>query len=253
MNTPIRIAVAAAAVVLIALVGINLMARSGGVGGGPPASPTASPTPAPTVAGGSVPAPLQPGTYVAADPFLVRVTFTVPAGWEGHIGGPFFVGLDRPDSKDGMGFSISPALYAHPCQVDTGLLPVQPGPSVADLATALANLPGMQATTPTDVTLAGYQGKQLALTAPASSAGCTPGPDGYPIWQLPLGGVTSLPPGWSDRVWILDVNGQRLVIDSPVMPGQTAANQAEVQGILDSIRLAPLTPSASPSVSPGAS
>ena len=258
MNTPIRIAVAAAAVVLIALVGVNLMGRNGGGVGGPPASPTASPTtappsasptPAPTVAQGSAPSSLQPGTYVAADPFLVQVTFTVPAGWEGNIGGPFLVNLDRPDGKGQVSFSISPALYADPCQSDR-LQTQQPGPAVADLATALANLPGLQATTPTDVSLGGYQGKQLTLTAPASGSGCTPGPDGYALWQLPLGAVNNLTPGGSDRVWILDVNGQRLVIDSQVPPSQTAA---EVQGVLDSIRLAPLAPSPSPSTSAGVS
>jgi hypothetical protein len=246
MNTPIRIAVAAAAVFLIALVGVNLMARNGGGVGGPPAPPTPTPTPIPTVVASTAPSSLQPGTYVAGDPFLVRVTFTVPAGWEGNIGGPFLVNLDRPDGKGQVSFSVSPALYADPCQGDR-LQTQQPGPSAAELATALANLPGLQATTPTDVTLGGYQGKQLTLTAPASGSGCTPGTDGYAIWQLPLGAVNYVPPGNSDRVWILDVNGQRLVIDSQVSPSQTAVNTAEVQTVLDSIRLAPGAPSPSPS------
>jgi hypothetical protein len=251
MNTPIRIAVAAAAVVLIALVGVNLMARSGGVGGGPAASPTPSPTPAPTVAVGSVPSLLQPGTYLAADPFLMRVTFTVPAGWQGNIGGPYAVWLDRPDGNAAVGLQISPALYADPCRGDLLQSP-QPGPSVADLATALANLPGLQATTPTDVTLGGYQGRQLTLTAPTSGSGCTPGLDGYAVWQLPLGAINYLTPGGSDRVWILDVDGQRLVIDSQVLPGQTADNTAEVQAVLDSIHITPGAPGPSPSASPSA-
>ncbi|MGZ6267340.1 MAG: hypothetical protein ACXWM8_03620 [Candidatus Limnocylindrales bacterium] len=180
----------------------------------------------------------------------MRVTFTVPAGWEGNIGGPYLVDLDRPDGKGQVAFQISPALYADPCQGDRLLSP-QPGPSVADLATALANLPGLQATTPVDVTLGGYQGKQLTLTAPTSVSGCSLG--SYHIWQLPLGATNDLAPGFSDQVWILDVDGQRLVIDSQVVPGQTAANKAEVQAVLDSIRITPGAPRPSPSASPSGS
>ena len=46
--------------------------------------------------------------------------------------------------------------------------------------------------------------------------------------------------GEHDRVWILDVGGKRLVIDTPELPGETAATKAEVQAILDSVHIAPL-------------
>lgn len=50
------------------------------------------------------------------------------------------------------------------------------------------------------------------------------------------------------RVWILDVDGQRLVIESTAPTGQTAVTKSEVQGVLDSIHLAPATtPTPSPS------
>ena len=39
-----------------------------------------------------------------------------------------------------------------------------------------------------------------------------------------------------------DVAGQRLVIDAPQFPDQTPETTTEVQGILDSIHLAPPTP-----------
>jgi len=103
-------------------------------------------------------------------------------------------------------------------------------------------MPGLTATTPTDVSLGGYQGKQLTLTAPASFDGCTLSPDGFRVWQLPLGANNDLTPGEADKVWILDVAGQRLVIDAPQFPDQTPETTTEVQGILDSIHLAPPTP-----------
>ena len=89
----------------------------------------------------------------------------------------------------------------------------------------------------TAVTLGGYQGKQLTLTAPASATGCSDGD--YSVWQLPLGAINALTPGELDRVWVLDVAGQRLVIDAAETPDQTTADIAEVQGVLDFLQLAP--------------
>jgi hypothetical protein len=234
-------------VVVLALIGFNLLPRTAGVGGpssrlAPTATtaPSPSPTPSALSVNESGPVPVEPGTYIAADPFLVPVTFTVPAGWEGNIGGPYAVFLQQASGGVGsIGFTVNQTVYANPCHYDQGPLNPQPGPSVADLATALANLQGLTATTPTDVTLGGYQGKQLTLTAPASFAGCTLSPDGFRVWELPLGATNDMSPGERDRVWILDVGGERLVIDAPEMPGQTAATTAEVQGILGSIKITP--------------
>jgi hypothetical protein len=46
----------------------------------------------------------------------------------------------------------------------------------------------------------------------------------------------SLAPGEQTRVWILDVEGERLVIDVPVNPGQNPDDVAEIQEILESLR-----------------
>ncbi len=248
MSVPIRLAAGVAAILVVAFVGINLIPSGNSRIGGP--APTPSPTPTPTplaLSVGSVPRSLEPGTYAIADPFLVPVNVSVPAGWNGNIGGPYFVDLE-PSSGQGVFFSIFDTVYADPCHYDKGFLSPLPGPTVDDLATALANIPGLHATTPTDVTVAGYQGKYVTLTAPASFAGCTLSPDGYLVWELPLGGRDALGPNERDRVWILDVNGQRLVIDTRDSAGQTAQDAAEVQGVLDSLRFAParVTPSATP-------
>jgi hypothetical protein len=242
MGLTIRLAAGAAAVVVATVVAINLSQSRGVAGPSQAASPIPSPSATPgSLIVGTLPAVLNAGTYLAADPFLARVTFTVPAGWEGHIGGPYAVYLDRSSGQGGIGMKIFDKVYADPCHYQ-GLLNPQPGPSVDNLAAALAKLPGLVATTPTDVTFGGYSGKQLTLTAPASFAGCTLAPDGnYRIWELPLGATNDMSPGERDRIWILDVNGQRLVIVAPETPGLTAADKAEVQAVLDSIQIAPRT------------
>ena len=194
-------------------------------------TPSSAPTPLPLTAG--LQGPLDPGTYVTASPFLSRLTFSLPPGWFADVGGPYAVfldpGISAVSDDDGLvKFVIFDKVFADPCHPDQGLLSPQPGGSVDDLANALASLPSLAATTPTDVTVAGYHGKQLTLTAPTNVTTCS-------FWQLPLGAQNTMVPGQLDRVWILDVNGQRLVIDASEVPGESAADRASVQAILDSI------------------
>ena len=203
----------------------------------PSLMPSATPTPRAIEVGPH--GPLKPGTYVTASPFLSRVTFSLPPGWFADMGGPYAVFLDPSmgpvSSDDGLvEFVIFDQVYADPCHIDQGLLNPPPGPSVDDLANALADVPSLVSTTPTDVAIAGYHGKLLTLTAPASATACS-------VWQLPLGATNAMVPGQHDRYWILDIDGQRLVIDAHEVPGESAAEKAEVQAILDSIRIAPAT------------
>ena len=39
-----------------------------------------------------------------------------------------------------------------------------------------------------------------------------------------------------DRLWILDVDGERLVIDASTLPKATAQDRAELERVVDSIR-----------------
>ncbi len=254
MSTPIRIALGVAAVVAVLLVGINLVGPTKGGVGGPAPTQTASlvPSPSPSTGPlslGDAPYALTAGTYVTSAPFGARVTFSVPAGWTGHVGGPYAVFLDGANGGGSVAFSIFDKVYADPCHADKGLLQPSPGPSAADLATALSKMGGVTATAPVDVTLGGYSGKQVTLTAPASFAACTLTKDGaFRVWELPLGATNDMITGERDRVWILDVDGTRLVIDAPEDVGQSGQAKAEVQAILDSIQIAPAAPA-----SPGAS
>ena len=113
MNTLFKLAIAAAAVVVVALVGINLLPRSDGVGGsGTSASPAPSPTASPSASLGRSPSPspvlfpngplpagshtiqpfVGPGglcmgqagcTEAGAEDDSIRITVTVPDGWSG--------------------------------------------------------------------------------------------------------------------------------------------------------------------------
>jgi hypothetical protein len=246
MNMPARIATVAAAVALVAVIGAIAIPKGGGTSG-PGASPSPTPTPTPTPS--PIALPLNPleltvtesGTYLAGDPFQIPITMSVPAGWVGKVGGPYAAYLDRAPVGNGDAYieiTLSQNIYADPCH-DRGFLAPQPGPTVDDLAAALARQPGLVAAASTEVTVDGYSGKQLTLTAPASFAACTLSPDGYRLWRLPLGGIFSFNPGQHATLRIVDVKGKRLVISSNTFPTTNAQELAELQGIVDSIRIEP--------------
>src|SRR5215471_15094158 len=126
-----------------------------------------------------------------------------------------------------------------------------PGPTVDDLVRALEAQSMRHATAPTDITLAGYPGKYLEWSVPAhmvvtgnsSFAGCDVEPGGRreftswhsnsgdPRWQQMAGQV--------DRLWILNVNGKRLLIDATNYPDATQAQLDEEARIVKSVRFFP--------------
>jgi hypothetical protein len=244
MNTSIRLGVGAAAVVLVAGLLVTFLTSGSGVGGGPGATPTPAPTPIPLPPYDPPLVVRERGTYIAGDPFPIPVTITVPAGWEGKVGGPYAAFLDKEgDGGNGgaaIAFTLSQSVYADPCN-DQGFLDPQPGPSVDDLASALSNLPSFDVTTPTEVTVDGYRGKQLTLTAPDNFDGCTFSSGEYRVWELPLGRIFRIPPGQRMALWILDVDGERLVVSVETFQATTTQELSEVQEILDSIRIESLS------------
>lgn len=242
MNPFARVALGGVAVVAMLLGALYIVNPAGsGIGNRPTATATPSPTPSPSpspIALSEVQVPLDPGTYVTADPFPFRISMTVPEGWMGKIGGPYLTQLERTSASGSIAFSIFDKVFADPCHTTTGYIDPPVGPTVEDLATALGGLPTVDVTTPVDATIGGRTGKQLTITAPTVTTGCDLVSGGtFPIWELPLGSTNELRPGQVDRVWIVDVDGTRLVIDATHSLGTDAALDAEIQGILDSIRI----------------
>ena len=237
-SNSLRLATAVGAVALVALIGLAMLGgRTPPTGPGAVPTPGSSPTSTPRVLTGDDEEATQAGTYVTGDPFPMGVTFTLPDGWQASIGGPYAVFLGRPGDTVEVAFTIFDRVYADPCDYDEGLLD-PPGSSVDDLATALASLPSVDATAPTPATLGGYQGQQLTLTAPDSFAGCNLAEgEFFRVWELPLGATLDMQPGQVNKVWILDVEGQRLIIDTAETPASTAQGKADAQAIIDSISI----------------
>jgi hypothetical protein len=215
----------------------------------PPEASTPSPTAIPIIPVGNVPA----GTYVTDTSFPLQVEFTVPEGWEYWRVTRDGVGVSKDDGERlpaGFGFWIVSEIFPDPCNRYT-IGPVDPGPSVDDLASALQSLENYETTTPTDVSLGGYSGQYLEITAPADFSDCA----GPQLWWTEDGrGRSVFGPEEHDRIWILDVEGTRLLVTIAYRPGTPDSDVAELEQMVESIRIRPPeapTPTAeAPSSSP---
>ncbi len=268
MTTPARVAATAVIGVLVVGGAFFMLGRPGqsGVGGpGPTSTPTASPTLIPSASASPSPGPIgegplgagqhvampfappygngvchdppQPGCSDTALDDTIRFAFTVPDGWASNDSGAAITkpatGIVAPTGM-GLLFHRGGWLYSDPCiKVATQELPDIPvGPSVDDFANALANHPLLDATTPTSISLGGYSGKYVDLQLP-SDITCT---FGYYPWapSMPAQG-----PSHRWHLWILDVEGIRVVVQTTDFAGTTVSDLAEQQAIVDSIQIEP--------------
>jgi hypothetical protein len=188
------------------------------------------------------PAKLAPGTYTTG--FIwdspVIVTFTVPDGWESRNVEIFTDPVSRVSEVGGSRgrsviFALVDNVYSDPCDAVLREQPV--GPTVDDLAAALANLPGIDASAPEAATLAGYPGKYLEFSV-SSAAGCELSRfhlwNSRPEWMTPS--AHQGPPYFTAerehyRIWILDVGGVRYVIGALSAADATEADLEELQGV----------------------
>ena len=281
MNNALKLAIATAAVVVVALVGINLLPRSGSVGGAGP-SPTSDPTDAPSPT--PAPSPTKDpnlnftGSYAAGATYVIdnvcqpamsasahcvagRMTFTIPAtGWYAPLEA-WRIGKNIPgEGSDLFDLYVTPLvagnIYTGGCQWRGTELDPPVGPTVDDLATALSALAG--ASPPASVTVGGHPGKKVELSTPADldvattcdrDGGGSDGIFGRIVFER---GFAAAPythgMGQHQTIYIIDVDGTRQVIDAMYLPGASAADRAEQDEIIASIRFesGPSSPSPSP-------
>ncbi|HZM74066.1 MAG TPA: hypothetical protein VFC71_11895 [Candidatus Polarisedimenticolia bacterium] len=233
---PMSVRLAAAAVIGVIALGViylNLPGR--GDVAGPSPSPSASPSPtiAASPSASVAPAlpqagPLAPGTYSYLGTNL-RVTLTVPSGWEG---GGFFVSLPESEAPNGasLGFRQPTVVYGDPCDEGTSR-PLDS--TVADLVDALANLPHVTDSAQEDVTLSGFSGTHLSFVIDTEGIDCI-----MALYRQ-VEFVRAPDNGEQLELWILDVAGTRLVVDVATSPGTSADVRAEMQAMVDTLVIEP--------------
>ena len=167
---------------------------------------------------------------------LPKIAITVPGGWSNYDGWAVRKGRGLPESVFVTFWDVV-GVYPTPCKW-AGKALVQPGRDVNGLASALAKQPLRNATAPTATTLAGYRGKYLELSVPTGIEfdDCD---EGYFESWTGKGWSSDRyqqKPGQVDRIWILDVDGQRLVVDASYLPEATGRDRAELERVVNSIR-----------------
>jgi hypothetical protein len=265
MSNYARYAIAGVIVLALAFVGINLLPKQQVGVGTPGASPTATPMASPQALTTDE-RPLAAGTYTAGQPFVVPMTFTVPDGWTGKIDGPYALFLRSGETE--ISFARAAVFYVNPCHPNGGLADADSGAARNYLAGIVSAAPGFEALYRGHVdNHAGYYGdgwgNELTITAPASSADCPMAANGYPIWQvqpygyevgyaqpgstlhpgvdvtpsLPMGATKELLAGRTDHISSFQVENEHFLIDYTLADESDAAQQAEVNAILDSVQI----------------
>ena len=176
-------------------------------------------------------------------------TAKVPGTWS--VNGSFVIG----PGPGVLGLSVWDVgeVPRDPCHWQKSLY--DPGPTVDDLVEALTTQRLRHATEPTDVTLGGYRGRyvewsvptDMVVTGDSEFQGCDVEPsnglrdfvswfgngDGERYQQVA---------GQVDMLWILDVDGQRLLVDATYSPDTTETDRAVLGGIVESLRFTDQAP-----------
>jgi hypothetical protein len=207
------------------------------VGSRPEATPTPTAIPSPTATQVAVPplpagGALSPGRYRLTVPQSpVTVDLTIGDGW---TSGEWYI-MNPPEFTHQISFWTVGNVPADACDWN-GTQPSPPiGTTVDDLVSALDAQQNTDMSGPVDVRVGGYAGEQVTMQIAADFTGPCGDPD-LTMWVAPNGEQgrrLQARPSPPDTVWILDVEGQRVVLVTTY-----DASDTEAQAVMDSLEFA---------------
>ena len=218
---------AAVAAVAVLLAACSADADAGGSAGedSPPSSPSGDLVQATRLADVAAETALTPGRYAMgflseqADAPMMLID--VPAGYV--AGGD---GYEIGSEKNFRHFDTWTVaeVAKQPCGGTEDW--VDPGPGVDDLADALAALPVWETTQPAPTTIGGHEGVFMELNVPTDiPATCY----GEPLsWRDHLGGTQGIGTGKTQLLWIVDVDGHRVMLLAGYFPGPDGPTPKQV-------------------------
>jgi hypothetical protein len=233
MNKTLAYSAAAAAIVIVAIIGAGLLGSDGLNVGTPAETPIPTPTPEPRVL---LEGAQGPGTFSATpggdnpDENPPQVIFDMPEGWSAVR--TFFIGSDR---EGGNLFFLQPSgLYSDPCLANSGAPDVPVGSTANELVSALAAHEGYDATATSNVVVGGHEAIRMDLETPSDLDYTTCENGQFWIWDAPL--LSEGPNRWN--LWIIDLDGTTLVLLSDVTEA-SVEQQNSTEQIVESIRIDP--------------
>jgi hypothetical protein len=248
MNKLLAYSLGAAAVIVAVFVGVQLFGSPNtGISADPTATATPEPTPEPTPTPSADANQQVIADGQADDPqdAYPPLTVAVPAGWS--ISNPPGVlashSTDPPDGAFIMTFAEREYwIYGDPCHWST-TRPDTPATTVDEVVAAVTAQASRDATDPVDVTVDGYAGKSITLHVPDDVAfdDCDDGVFGSWATIDPEFGDDGVSPsrhaqapGQIDTLYILDLDGVTMIIDSSSYPGTSAEDVAAMETIVES-------------------
>lgn len=176
------------------------------------------------------------------------VTVSLPAGWSGSDGFVFRRN-GGVDNREGVAVALWGApsfVYGDPCRWADSAIEAEP--TVDFMAEALAAQATRDASTPSEFVAGDHRGLELELSVPddVDIAQCDVY-DGKPYFQSwsSADGETARyhqGPGQQDRIRLVDIDGELLIVDAATWPELPADLEAELLTVLDSMRFETLRP-----------
>lgn len=254
-NIVVRVGLVAAAVVVIAVIAINLLPGAGPTPGG---APTVSPSVEPTQPAEQTPEPsgqagVEPGPHVIWEdaPGVGSITLTLPSGWEVFADAHYLIDLDYDDVGI-LAYAGDLWVYEDPCQWST-TLPATPATTVDEVIDALGNQATRNASDPVDIGFENgeaqrFVGQSITLRVPddAVLSDCDEGtfgtltepetaydPQGTtdPIDNPTL---TAQGPGQTDEFLVVDVDGVPVTFNLKYWDDTPADAIEEMRAIVES-------------------
>ena len=169
----------------------------------------------------------------------LRVELTVPPGWEAQMGATVIAPPSgSTEGPDGAGLVIgwttpTAGFYTDPCQPASHLEPqILVGSSVDDFVHAAISHPSLGVDESSEVELGGYRGSYLQLRAPSDISGCHD-------WRPFDPGIVAEGGDNLWKIWVIDVDGLRMIVLTEQFPGTPADITAELETMVESVRFVP--------------
>ncbi len=225
-------AAAAAAIVVVVAVAAGVADQRGAEPS--PVAPEPSPggwTPVPEESeGGLIPAG-RSGMTANGRPDAPWAVFEIPEGFS-SIGG-WVIFDEDPQGGGGVGYWTVSEVVRQPCDPLSNANAIDAGNTVEELVAAFQRQRRTRMSEPVPVTVDGYQGLSLELRVPKGIdfAAC---PD-YNVWESdPAGARYMGAPGEFDRLWILDVDGEVVVLTVTADPDVPTSSLDHLADLVES-------------------
>lgn len=164
-----------------------------------------------------------------------RAELELPAGFNG---GDFGVWNNPPKAAEWGTVSLMAGGDVHPDPCTRAGDPPTVGPTVEDLTAALAAQKVTDTTEPVAVEVDGHAGLYVELSVPAGFDVSECRDQELIVWQGPGGETPGVDQEYISRYWVLDVDGQRVVLGVNTHPKATDETIGLFSGIAESATFA---------------